>query len=168
MPLLILGVRVQGLTQPDHFSLKLSIHQPSTKGNQAMTTHYIPTTDALKPNEGLDSRDIIARIEDLEGADEENPLTEEAAKELEALKELADECEGYADWKYGEQLIREDYFVVHITELIKDCYEMPKEMETGKWPFNHMTMDYEAAAKEAEQDYAMVSFMGEDYFIRSC
>lgn len=131
-------------------------------------SNYITTTDAIEPSEGIDSRDIIARIEDLEGADDESPLTKEDAKELAALKALADECEGYADWKYGEQLIRSDCFVEHITQLIDDCYEMPKHMDSGKWPFCHMTMDYEAAAKEAEQDYAIVGFMGHDYYIRAC
>lgn len=130
-----------------------------------MSTSYIPTTDAIEAAPSLDSRDIIERIEDLEGADDESPLSEDDAAELKALKELAGECEGYSDWNHGEQLIREDCFVDHITELINDCYEMPKEMDSGKWPFNHMTMDYEAAAEEAEQDYTTVSFMGHDYLI---
>lgn len=144
-----------------------------------------------------DSRDIIERIEYLEqsGIDsdesarleelnkrgdltddeaseredlEARALDSDDAAELEALRALANECEGYADWQYGEQLISVDYFVEHIEELINDCYEMPKDMNSGEWPWRHMKIDYEAAAKEAEQDYALVTFMGRDFFIRNC
>ncbi len=131
-------------------------------------SNYIPSTDAIEASEQLDSRDIIARIEDLECADDESPLSADDAEELAQLKALADECEGYADWNHGEQLIRTDCFVSYIEDLIKDCYELPKEMDSGKWPFCHMVMDYEAAAKQAEDDYAEVRLMGHDYFIRNC
>lgn len=111
-----------------------------------------------------DSRDIIARTEYLE----QSGIDSEDAAELGALRELASECEGYADWQYGEQLISVDYFVDYIEELINDCYEMPKDMNSGNWPWRHMKIDYDAAAKEAEQDYARVTFMGRDFFIRNC
>lgn len=144
-----------------------------------------------------DSRDIIERIEYLEqsgiDSDESTRLEElskrgdltddeasereglearaldsDDAAELDALRTLADECEGYADWKYGEQLIAVDYFVSYIEELINDCYEMPKDMNSGEWPWRHMSIDYAAAAKDAEQDYALVTLMGRDFFIRNC
>lgn len=132
----------------------------------------------------IDSRDIIARIEELEnerddytapnkdgyqtmiGADwaADNP---EDAAELAALQALAQEAEDSPDWIHGETLIRRSYFVDYIAELINDCYEMPKEMNSGQWPYRHMTMDYEAAANEAEQDYMSVDFDGVEYLIRS-
>lgn len=132
----------------------------------------------------IDSRDIIARIEELEnerddytapnkdgyqtmiGADwaADNP---EDAAELAALLALAQEAEDSPDWIHGETLIRRSYFVDYIAELIDDCYEMPKEMNSGQWPYRHMTMDYEAAANEAEQDYMTVDFDGVEYLIRS-
>jgi hypothetical protein len=43
---------------------------------------------------------------------------------------------------------------------------MPKEMNSGQWPYRHMTIDYEAAANEAEQDYMTVDFDGVEYLIR--
>jgi len=117
----------------------------------------------------IDSRDIIARIEDLESrkADEDDALTEEELSELQALQGLAAEAEPYApDWIHGETLIRHSYFQDHIQELIDDCYEMPKELKSGAWPYRHMTIDYEAAAEEAKQDYTEVSFGDVSYWVR--
>ena len=44
---------------------------------------------------------------------------------------------------------------------------MPKEMNSGQWPFRHITIDYEAAAREAEVDYRIVDFDGVEYLIRA-
>lgn len=144
-----------------------------------------------------DSLDIIARIESLEACEldaedcdrlaelsaradltdeesdeltelESSAMDEDDKAELAELRKLASECEGYADWKYGETLIARSYWVDYIRELIDDCYEMPKDLDSGKWPYRHMTMDYDAAAKEAEDDYASVELFGNEYLIRNC
>lgn len=131
----------------------------------------------------IDSRDVIARIEELtseregwinDAEDGEDRSDSEwadefpdEAEELATLEKLAEEAEGYAaDWKYGEQLIRDSYFTDYIEELINDCYEMPKEMNSGEWPWRHMSVDYEAAAEEAKSDYTAVDFGGVTYWIR--
>ena len=88
------------------------------------------------------------------------------AHELKALLALADEAECSPDWSYGETLIHEDYFTEYIEELINDCYELPKGFNFGDWPWCHMTIDYEAAADEAKQDYTEVNFDGATYYIR--
>ena len=88
------------------------------------------------------------------------------AHELKALLALADEAECSPDWLYGETLIHEDYFTDYIEEMINDCYELPKEFNSGDWPWRHMTIDYEAAADEAKQDYMEVNFDGATYYIR--
>jgi hypothetical protein len=93
----------------------------------------------------------------------------EEAEEYKALAELANQGQSESsDWTYGETLIRRSHFVDYISELIHDCYEMPKELTSGDWPFRHITIDYEAAANEAEQDYSSVDFDGVEYLIRSC
>ena len=112
----------------------------------------------------LDSRDLIDRIEELEGIEDQS---NEEAQELAVLLKVQEQAEGYSDWKYGESLIRESYFTDYIEELIKDCYELPKEFESGNWPWRHMTLDYQAAADEAEYDYTRVDFDGVTYLIRS-
>jgi uncharacterized protein (UPF0335 family) len=133
-------------------------------------------------NEVIDSRDVIARIEELEN--EQSDLVqqlsdgeiteaemiafdEDKGRELDALRELAAEAESSPDWIHGEQLIRASYFVQYITELIDDCYDLPKELTSGDWPYRHITIDFEAAAKEAEQDYNSVDFDGVEYLIRA-
>ena len=88
------------------------------------------------------------------------------AHELKALLALADEADCSPDWSYGETLIHEDYFTDYIEELINDCYELPKGFNSGDWPWRHMTLDYEAAADEAKQDYMEVTFDGQTYYIR--
>ena len=112
----------------------------------------------------IDSRDIIDRIEELEGIEE--PNTEEA-QELAVLLKVQEQAEGYSDWESGETLIRESYFTDYIKELIDDCYELPKEFNSGAWPWRHMTLDYQAAADEAQYDYTRIDFDGVDYLIRS-
>jgi hypothetical protein len=122
----------------------------------------------------IDSREIIERIEELESSKadhQEDPegghWSDEEEAELKALKAIADEVDHVSDWTHGETLIREDHFTQYIEDLIDDCYEMPKEMNSGKWPYRHMTMDYEAAAEEAKVDYEEVDFDGVTYYIRS-
>lgn len=109
-----------------------------------------------------EERALSEAIDDLNAWDNSSE-----ADELKALKALADQCDHVSDWVHGETLIREDHFTKYIENLIDDCYEMPKEMHSGKWPFCHMTMDYEAAAEEAKVDYEEVDFDGVNYFIRS-
>jgi hypothetical protein len=84
----------------------------------------------------IDSRDVIARIAELEtelegstfneedeitaSADGETDLSDEAA-ELKTLRELQEEAQGYApDWQYGATLIRESYWVDYVQELLQD------------------------------------------------
>ena len=112
----------------------------------------------------IDSREIIDRIEELEGIEE--PDNEEA-QELAILLKVQEQAEDCADWRYGETLINESYFTDYIEDLIKDCYELPKEFESGNWPWRHMTLDYEAAADEAQCDYTYIDFDGVTYLIRS-
>ena len=87
------------------------------------------------------------------------------AHELKALLALADEADCSPGWSYGEMLINEDYFTEYIEELINDCYDLPKEFNSDGWPWRHMTLDYEAAADEARQDYTEVTFDGQTYYI---
>jgi hypothetical protein len=120
----------------------------------------------------IDSRDVIARIEevrdllDLGSVTFTNDERRDAALELAALEKLAEEASGSPDWNYGETLIRESYFTDYIEQLIDDCYEMPKELNSGEWPWRHVTVDYEAAAEEAKADYIECDFDGETYLIR--
>lgn len=84
-------------------------------------------------------------------------------EELDNLKKLAEECEGYSsDWKYGETLIRDSYFVEYAEQLADDIGAIDNN---AKWPLNHI--DWEAAAEELQYDYTMIDYDGINYWIRS-
>jgi hypothetical protein len=135
----------------------------------------------------IDSRDIIARIEELESGLQEGYDKEESedkptfedwldeiicngdydfpvddAKEYQILKSLADEAEGSPDWTYGETLIRESYFEDYARELAEDIGAIDPK---ANWPLNHI--DWEAAADELKGDYMEVDFDGVSYYIRA-
>jgi len=136
----------------------------------------------------IDSRDVIARIEELEAEllDLEETLDdlvttfgeaedkEEAAEaivewkesegeELKALKELAEEASGSPDWAYGEALVSENYWTEYCEGLCKDIGDLPQELP---WYIeNHI--DWEGVAGEIKADYMEVDFDGVAYFIRA-
>ena len=113
--------------------------------------------------------EIATDLEALDGItfDDVSDWAESAdAHELKALFALVDEADCSPGWSYGGTLIHEDYFTEYIEELINDCYELPKEFNSGGWPWRHMALDYEAAADEAKQDYIEVTFDGQTYYIR--
>lgn len=143
----------------------------------------------------IDSRDLIARIEELEAElltefndhsnavegqeDEEvdadnvrfinwvEETENENTREYLALKAFAAEASQASDYGHGETLIRESYFTTYIEEIVNDCYEMPKELKKGGWPYNHITIDWEGAADEAKSDYSEAEFDGVTYLFRS-
>jgi len=99
-------------------------------------------------------------------AEAQNALDEYDKEELDFLTEVISQGEDSPDWSYGETLIHENYFTQYTEELVNDCYDMPKEFTDGKWPWNHMNMDWESAADEAKADYLTVEANGETYYIR--
>jgi len=112
----------------------------------------------------FDSRDVIARIEELQ--EDTKLINSEEEEELFDLLNLQDECQHSPDWNYGETIIREDYFTEYIKELIDDCYSIPPELTSGDWPWRHFQLDYEAAAEEAKLDYIECGVADYNYFIR--
>jgi hypothetical protein len=150
-----------------------------------MRTHTISNSDDV-----IDSRDVIARISELE--DERNDLllaiedaTEaeiddkeqavsdatcaledwdegEDGQELKMLKALAEEAEGCSDWRHGETLIRDSYFEQYAMELADDCCDMKK---ADSWPLT--CIDWEKAADELKMDYTSIEFGDVTYWIRS-
>lgn len=88
-------------------------------------------------------------------------------EELKILEGVIEDGESSPDWRYGETLIHDNYFTDYTEELINDCFEMPKEINSGNWPYRHMTIDYESAAKEMKQDYYTIEIRDETYWIRA-
>jgi len=137
----------------------------------------------------IDSRDVIARIEELQATideameaagnnfDADPPTDTERAdfiaehlqvahpedyEEWKALTALAAEASDYApDWEYGEALIRDSYFRNYAEELADDIGAINSE---AIWPNN--CIDWERAARELQMDYTSVDFAGVTYWIR--
>jgi len=142
---------------------------------------YPPTPE--NTDDTIDSRDVIARLEELQSEKDDLTLAvtdldpqeepEELAEavtalavweddngeEYEALKVLNEEGEECSsDWRYGELLIRESYFEQAMDEMVSECYELPKDL-----PFwMTITYDYDAL----RQDYTELDFGGVAYFVR--
>ena len=114
----------------------------------------------------IDSRDVIARIEELESelcpSDESDGTDNAEREELATLVALADEASGYAaDWQYGETLIRDSYFEEYAQELAEDVGAIDSN---ATWPNN--CIDWERATRELQMDYTAVDFDGVTYWIR--
>ena len=137
----------------------------------------------------IDSRDIIARIEELQEVLAEVPcsfvtlaspecspdcpeckgcgtvqptVNDDDVAELAALLKLADEAEGCAaDWKHGETLIRDSYFRDYAEELAEDIGAINHE---ASWPNN--CIDWDRACWELQMDYTSVDFDGVTYWVR--
>lgn len=133
----------------------------------------IETADCLSDITGqdvMDSRDLAKLLERLEEAeqaategdeaDRGEPLTEEEAELLKALRELREECEGYG-WEHGIGFIRDTYFRDYAEELADDIGAIDKD---AKWPLSHI--DWDAAADELKQDYMTTDIGGVEFYYR--
>jgi len=136
-------------------------------------------TNISNSDDIIDSRDIIARIEELEaerdshvlGAPDgsETPDPEgwagdnpEDSDELDALYALAKEGADYAaDWQHGETLIRDSYFRHYAQELAEDIGAI---QANAPWPV--YCIDWDQAARDLKMDYGAVDFAGVTYWVR--
>lgn len=125
-------------------------------------------TDISNSDDVIDSRDVIARIEELEAelADahddsEQNDVLDMRA-ELEALQALATEGANYApDWEHGETLVRDSYFKEYAQQLAEDIGAINSD---ATWPNN--CIDWDMAARDLRMDYSAIDFDGVTYWIR--
>lgn len=106
----------------------------------------------------IDSRDVIARVEELEDNEERD---EDEEEELTALRALAEEAAGCGDWEHGETLIRDSYFEDYARELADDL----GLIKDAGWPYT--CIDWGKAATDLQIDYTSVEFDGVTYWLRS-
>jgi len=125
-------------------------------------------TDITNMDDLIDSRDVIARIEEIEAeiedlvAEGKKPSDCDDIDELTALKSLAEDAEGYAtDWSCGETLIRDSYFKEYAQELAEDIGAVDSNTT---WP--NSCIDWDQAARELRMDYTGVDFGGVTYWVR--
>lgn len=85
-------------------------------------------------------------------------------QELAALEAFAEQAENaFADWHYGEPLIRDSHFKNYAQDLADDLYG--KELDSLKWPMS--CIDWDEAADQLKQDYTSIEFQGVTYWGRS-
>lgn len=112
----------------------------------------------------FDSRDIIARIEELQGNEDIGlPLDSDEEEELSKLKEFVEENAHYfPDWEDGETFIADDYFIQYAQELADDSGAINTD---ASWPLMHI--DWEAAADSLKMDYISVVIDGRTFWGRA-
>lgn len=98
----------------------------------------------------------------LDNTAETTDLSADDCEELIALRDLRDEADGVADWKYGATLIRESYFKDYAQQLAEDIGAINHE---AGWPNN--CIDWDRAARELTIDYTEIDFDGVTYLVRS-
>jgi hypothetical protein len=116
----------------------------------------ITTEDPCERCEGAGTFDLKTQ-EEAEALD----LGEEFA-ELTVLRALAEECEGYGDWRHGAALIHDSYFETYAREFAEDIGAIGKDTS---WPAT--CIDWDRACRELQHDYMRVDFGGEEYWMRS-
>lgn len=137
----------------------------------------------------IDSRDLIARLEELRGDREfecdqcgetvdtseecdahtveheghtfhvSGEIDEDSAAELAMLEDL--EAEGAEDWSYGATFVRASYFEAYAEQLAEDVGAIDPD---ASWPLSFI--DWEAAAEALKVDYSERTIDGETYYVR--
>ncbi len=126
----------------------------------------------------IDTRDLAAELDELEarqdavnaaGADDATdedradlePLDEDEAERLRALRDLRDEIG--SEWSYGETMIPVEDFEDYAQELADDIGAWPHP--EASWPLTHI--DWAAAARKLAHDYTQVEWEGRSYYVRT-
>ena len=132
-------------------------------------------TDIRNTDDLIDSRDVIARIEELATELDGATLNEETStwkldgvdmteqrEELDKLEALAAQGEDYApDWSRGETMIHDGYFQDYAEQLADDIGAINSE---ATWPNN--CIDWKRATRELKMDYTSIDFDGAVYWVR--
>jgi hypothetical protein len=118
-------------------------------------------TDVSNSADIIDSRDVIARIEELEDI----PIpdrTGDEQDELDSLVEFAEDGEtNLSEWNHGVVLIRDSYFEDYAREFAADIGAING---AAGWPLSYI--DWEAAAEALQVDYFNIEFDGVTYWGR--
>ena len=126
----------------------------------------------------LDTRDLQARLEELESEREDFQNTVNDAEEgeekqtaqeeldswegdnleeLEALQALKDEV---PEWDDGNTLIPEEDWIDYVQELLIDIGDLPRNIP---W---YIEIDWDRTAENIAQDHGTVDYLGTTYYYR--
>jgi len=138
---------------------------------ETLEDQYQELKDAVQ-----DSSDQIDTIDDEDNEYDKKELIEsyESAKislelweqdnlaELKVLRDFAEEGESLSrDWRHGETLIREDYWVDYVKQMLEDCGDLPRDLP------DYIEIDWDKTANNIAMDYSTLEFDGVTYYIRS-
>jgi len=134
--------------------------------------HYTMNTDTAIDLSAdiIDTRDIIARVEELENErdaiGEDDPRDADLACEhcelaaiLDTLKGNGGDEQWRGDW-YPITLINDLYFTEYARELLEDCGTIPRDLPS--W----VKIDWEATADNIKTDYTCTDIAGVTYWYR--
>lgn len=124
-------------------------------------------TDISNMDDMIDSRDIIARIEELEALTQDVELyLRDEREELATLLSFMSDMRGRGgdeqwrgDW-YPVTIIRDSYFTEAMQELCEDIGDFPNGVPT------YYVIDWEATASNLRADYTSAEFDGITYWFR--
>ena len=130
----------------------------------------IETLYELAGSEIIDSRDLIARLGELEQQEslvlDNDARTEGLAlddyerEELTTLRALSDEGRSiFPDWTHGVSLVRDSYFTEYTQELAEDIGAIGPNRQ---WPFHYI--DWDAAADALRMDFTSIEIEGSTYW----
>ena len=98
--------------------------------------------------------------------DDEDRSQDDLFAELARLEAFMSEMEGRGgdeQWRgawYPVTIIRDSYFVDYCQELCADIGDIPRDMPA------YLVIDWEATARNIQQDYTSVEFDGVTYWVR--
>ena len=119
----------------------------------------------------VDSRAVVARVEELQGdleaaKDDPHPSDYADAQELEQLEALLEELRtvGGDSPEDGMTLVRETYWVDYVKEMYLDCMEPEQVKLMEDLPWKHI--DWPQVAEDLRSDYTIVTWDGVDFYVR--
>lgn len=122
----------------------------------------------------IDVRDIIARVEELEGAGYGMPISGNTGlmAEFSALQAILDDLKGYGgdeqwrgDW-YPVTLVCDSHFRAYAEQLADECgYTDEAARDSEKNPLLAY-IDWEAWSRDVRMDYTPVDINGRTYWYR--
>jgi len=122
-------------------------------------TIFLTTTPIDRYADTLDSRDIIARIEDLLA--HQNDLNADEQHELDALLSLEEDAKVAPHWPCGVTLVNDRYFEAHAYALAEDDVG---QNTLKRWPYT--CIDWEQAALDLQQrEYQPCTYQGQTFWI---
>ena len=109
--------------------------------------------DELDEENADDKNEIDLKLDDIE---DKRGQIEELQEELSVLLDVKSEV---PEFRHGETLIHEDYWVEYVQELCEDCgYDFPH------W----IAIDWDATADNVAADYSTIELDGNTYYFRNC